>query len=77
MQIVVPKNWLSTLDNYIQSSNVNMIAGAVTYDCKNSFLHFQQLDLEPARSNYRQLRNRKGFMCNGANLAYKNHYFKN
>jgi hypothetical protein len=37
---LVPKNWLSTLDNYIQSSNVNMIAGAVTYDCKNSFLSF-------------------------------------
>jgi hypothetical protein len=38
--------WLLTLDNYIQNNEVAMIAGAVTYDCDNSFLHqFQQLDL--------------------------------
>jgi hypothetical protein len=34
------------IDNYIQNHEVSMIAGAVTYDCSNSFLHqFQQLDL--------------------------------
>jgi hypothetical protein len=49
-----------------------MIAGAVTYDCSNSFLHqFQQLDLASfARSHYCSFGIGKGFMCNGANLAY-------
>jgi glycosyltransferase involved in cell wall biosynthesis len=43
---VVPENWLLTMDDYIQNHTVEMIAGAVTYDCKPSFLHhFQQLDL--------------------------------
>jgi len=43
---VVPKNWLLTLDNFIQLNPVSMVAGAVTYNCNNSFLHyFQQLDL--------------------------------
>jgi GT2 family glycosyltransferase len=36
---VVSANWLLTLDNYIQNNEVAMIAGAVTYDCDNSFLH--------------------------------------
>jgi hypothetical protein len=47
-----------------------MIAGAVTYDCSNSFLHqFQQL-IKFARSHYSSFGIGKGFMCNGANLAY-------
>jgi GT2 family glycosyltransferase len=33
---VVNKNWLLTLDNYIQLHDVAMIA-AVTYTCGNSF----------------------------------------
>jgi hypothetical protein len=48
-----------------------MIAGAVTYDCSNSFLHqFQQLDLA-SKSTIGSFGIGKGFMCNGANLAYK------
>jgi glycosyltransferase involved in cell wall biosynthesis len=75
---VVPKNWLSTLDNYIQSTNVNMIAGAVTYDCKNRFLHhFQQLDLASLQgATIGSFGIGKGFMCNGANLAYKKSLFQ-
>jgi cellulose synthase/poly-beta-1,6-N-acetylglucosamine synthase-like glycosyltransferase len=75
---VVPKNWLSTLDNYIQSSNVNMVAGAVTYDCKSSFLHhFQQLDLASLQgATIGSFGIGKGFMCNGANLAYKKSLFQ-
>src|SRR6187431_2167044 len=38
---MVPENWLLTLDNYIQLNPVSMVAGAVTYDCNNSF--FQEL----------------------------------
>lgn len=32
---VVPENWLLTLDNYIQSHDVSMIVGAVSYESKN------------------------------------------
>ncbi|HEY6143841.1 MAG TPA: glycosyltransferase, partial [Flavobacterium sp.] len=40
------ENWLLSFDNYIQLHHFSMIAGAVTYDCENLFLHhFQQLDL--------------------------------
>ena len=43
---IVNKNWLLTLDNYIQTNNPKMIIGAVMYKAKNNwFHHFQQLDL--------------------------------
>ena len=75
---VVPENWLATLDNYIQNHNVSMIAGAVTYDCKNTFLnHFQQLDLASLQgATIGSFGIGKGFMCNGANLAYTKSLFK-
>lgn len=74
----VPVNWLLTLDNYIQDHNVSMIAGAVTYDCKNTFLHhFQQLDLASLQgATIGSFGIGKGFMCNGANLAYTKSLFK-
>jgi len=74
----VRKNWLSTLDNYIQLHNVSMIAGAVTYDCKNSFLHhFQQLDLASLQgATIGSFGLGKGFMCNGANFAYTKSFFE-
>lgn len=74
---VVHKNWLMTLDNYIQNHEVSMIAGAVTYDCKPSFLHhFQQLDLASLQgATIGSFGLRKGFMCNGANFAYKKSFF--
>jgi hypothetical protein len=55
-----------------------MIAGAVTYDCKNSFLHhFQQLDcLSLQGATIGSFGIGKGFMCNGANLAYKKSLFQ-
>jgi cellulose synthase/poly-beta-1,6-N-acetylglucosamine synthase-like glycosyltransferase len=75
---VVNKNWLLTLDNYIQLHNVSMIAGAVTYDCKNSFLHhFQQLDLASLQgATIGSFGIKKGFMCNGANFAYTKTFFQ-
>ncbi|MGQ7945600.1 glycosyltransferase family 2 protein [Flavobacterium sp. WC2509] len=76
---VVHKNWLSTLDNFIQLHPVSMIAGAVTYDCNNSFLHhFQQLDLASLQgATIGSFGIKKGFMCNGANFAYTQSFFKN
>ncbi len=75
---VVNKNWLLALDNYIQLHKVLMIAGAVTYDCENSFLHhFQQLDLASLQgATIGSFGLRKGFMCNGANFAYTKSFFQ-
>jgi len=75
---IVPENWLLTFDNYIQENKVSMLAGAVSYECENSFLHhFQQLDLtslQGATMGSFGLNN--GFMCNGANFAYTKSLFE-
>lgn len=75
---VAKTNWLLTLDNYIQLHKVAMIAGAVTYDCGNSFLHhFQQLDLASLQAaTIGSFGINKGFMCNGANFAYTKAFFQ-
>jgi glycosyltransferase involved in cell wall biosynthesis len=75
---VVNTNWLLTLNNYIQLHDVSMIAGAVTYNCKNSFLHhFQQLDLASLQgATIGSFGLKKGFMCNGANFAYTKNLFQ-
>ncbi|WP_366186379.1 glycosyltransferase [Flavobacterium ovatum] len=74
----VPKNWLLTLDQYIQNNTVQMIAGAVSYECQNSFLHhFQQLDLSSLQgATIGSFGLGNGFMCNGANLAYSKAFFQ-
>ncbi|MFA9188551.1 glycosyltransferase [Flavobacterium sp. FBOR7N2.3] len=75
---VVPENWLLSLDNYIQTHQVAMIAGAVTYNCNNSFLHhFQQLDLASLQgATIGSFGLQKAFMCNGANFAYTKSLFE-
>lgn len=75
---VVNENWLSALDNYIQLHDVSMIAGAVTYNCEDSFLHhFQQLDLASLQgATIGSFGLKKGFMCNGANFAYTKSFFQ-
>lgn len=75
---IVSENWLLTLDNYIQLHEVSMIAGAVTYECENSFLHlFQQLDLTSLQgATMGSFGLGKGFMCNGANFAYTKSFFQ-
>lgn len=75
----VPENWLWTFDNYIQENEVSMLAGAVTYDCDNSFLHhFQQLDLTSLQgATIGSFGIKKAFMCNGANFAYTKSLFEN
>lgn len=75
---VVNENWLLSLDNYIQLNDVSMIAGAVTYECENSFLHhFQQLDLASLQgATMGSFGLGKGFMCNGANFAYSKSFFQ-
>lgn len=75
---VVNPKWVLAFDNYIQTHDVSMIAGAVTYDCSNSFLHqFQQLDLASLQgATIGSFGIGKGFMCNGANLAYTKTLFQ-
>ncbi|MWB94296.1 glycosyltransferase [Flavobacterium sp. GA093] len=75
---MVNKNWLLTLDNYIQMNRVSMLAGAVTYECENSFLHhFQQLDLTSLQgATIGSFGISNAFMCNGANFAYTKTLFE-
>ncbi|MDQ6528230.1 glycosyltransferase [Flavobacterium sp. LHD-85] len=75
---IVSENWLLTFDNYIQQNKVSMLAGAVIYQCKNSFLdHFQQLDLTSLQgATIGSFGLKKGFMCNGANFAYRKSLFE-
>ncbi|MBF4506614.1 glycosyltransferase [Flavobacterium sp. JLP] len=75
---IVQENWLLTFDNYIQENNVLMLAGAVSYQCQNSFLHhFQQLDLTSLQgATIGSFGLKKAFMCNGANFAYKKFLFE-
>ncbi|MEN2399811.1 glycosyltransferase [Flavobacterium sp. MC2016-06] len=74
----VAENWLLTFDNYIQENSVSMLAGAVTYNCEDSFLHyFQQLDLTSLQgATIGSFGIQKAFMCNGANFAYKKSLFE-
>ena len=75
---IVLSNWLLSLDNYIQTHAVAMIAGAVTYECNDSFLqHFQLLDLASLQgATIGSFGINKGFMCNGANFAYTKSFFQ-
>nr|WP_199001549.1 glycosyltransferase [Flavobacterium sp. ASV13] len=75
---LVPENWLLTFDNYIQQNNVSMLAGAVTYQCEDLFLHdFQQLDLTSLQgATIGSFGIEKAFMCNGANFAYRKELFE-
>lgn len=75
---IVPENWLLMFDNYIQKNDVLMLAGAVTYECDNSFLHhFQQLDLISLQgATIGSFGLKKAFMCNGANFAYTKSLFE-
>jgi cellulose synthase/poly-beta-1,6-N-acetylglucosamine synthase-like glycosyltransferase len=75
---VVPENWLLSLNNYIQTHEVSIIAGAVNYSGNKSFLHhFQQLDLASLQgATIGSFGIGRGFMCNGANLAYTKSLFQ-
>lgn len=74
---VVNKNWLVTLDNYIQKNKVEMIVGTVLYKTKNNwFHHFQQLDLMSLQgTTIGSFGIGKPFMCNGANFGYTKKLF--
>jgi len=74
----LPKNWLKTIDNYLQQNECNMIVAPVRYSANNSFLHqFQLLDfLSLQASTISGFGLQKPFLCNGANLIYKKNVFE-
>lgn len=73
----VQKDWLLSLDNYIQTTHKKMIAAGVRYLPKNGFLHaFQTLDfLSLQGATIGSFGIEKPFMCNGANFAYSKVFF--
>ena len=73
----VNKNWLLTLDNFIQKNTAEMVVGAVVYKTKNNWFHqFQQLDLLSLQgTTIGSFGIGKPFMCNGANFAYSKKLF--
>jgi cellulose synthase/poly-beta-1,6-N-acetylglucosamine synthase-like glycosyltransferase len=73
----VNKNWLLTLDNFIQQNKAEMVVGAVVYKTKNNWFHqFQQLDLLSLQgTTIGSFGIGKPFMCNGANFAYTKKLF--
>lgn len=73
----VNKNWLLTLDNYIQKHQPEMIVGTVAYKTKNNWFHkFQQMDLLSLQgTTMGSFGIGKPFMCNGANFAYTKKLF--
>ena len=75
---LVQKDWLLSIDNYIQNTNVKMIAAGVTYLPKKGFLHaFQTLDfLSLQGATVGSFGIGKPFMCNGANFAYSKAFFQ-
>lgn len=74
---IVNKNWLLTLDNFIQKNTAEMVVGAVVYKTKNNWFHqFQQLDLLSLQgTTIGSFGIGKPFMCNGANFAYTKKLF--
>lgn len=69
---LLPKNWLITLDAFIQKESPKMIVAPVTYsDEKSFFAAFQLLDFMSLQgSTIGGFGFKKPFLCNGANLCY-------
>lgn len=73
----LPKNWLKTLDVFIQKNNPVMVCGPVIYKSNGNFIEtFQQIDglsLQAVTIGSFGLNN--PLLSNGANLAYKKEAF--
>ncbi|MES2812470.1 MAG: glycosyltransferase [Bacteroidota bacterium] len=75
---IVPENWLTTFDAFIQKNNPKMIASGVIYRNPTTFLSvFQQMDLLSLQgTTIGSFGNRQAFMCNGANFCYRKDFFE-
>lgn len=74
---VLPRYWLDTIDECIQTKNSNCIVAPVTYHGKNSFFNrFQTLDfLSLQGATIGGFGLSKSFLCNGANFGYRKSIF--
>jgi len=74
---ILPKNWLSTLDLFIEKNNPKMVVAPVNYKVENNFLEqFQLLDfLSMQGTTVGGFGINFPFLCNGANFAYKKEDF--
>lgn len=74
---ILPKNWLTLLNQEIIQQQPKMIAAPVTYKAETSFFSaFQLLDfLSLQGTTIGSFGLRIPFMCNGANLAYQKEAF--
>ncbi len=76
---VLPKYWLDTFDECIQTKSSNCIVAPVTYHGENSFFNrFQTLDfLSLQGATIGGFGLSRPFMCNGANFGYRKSLFLN
>ncbi|MFD1616379.1 glycosyltransferase family 2 protein [Gelatiniphilus marinus] len=74
---ILPKYWLNSFDEFIQTTTSKCIIAPVTYTSKHGFLNrFQLLDmLSLQAATIGSFGIKKPFMCNGANFAYKKALF--
>ena len=74
----LPKYWLDSFDEFIQTTNANCIAAPVTYHHKKGFSNtFQLLDILSLQgATIGGFGIKKPFLCNGANFAYTKTLFK-
>lgn len=74
---LVQKDWLKSIDNFIQTENKKMVAAGVSYLPKKGFLHqFQNLDFLSLQGvTIGSFGINKPSMCNGANFAYERAFF--
>ena len=74
----LPKYWLDSFDEFIQTTNTACIAAPVTYNLEKPFLNgFQTLDILSLQgATIGGFGIKKPFLCNGANFAYTKAIFK-
>lgn len=75
---ILPKYWLDSFDELIQTHNPNCIAAPVNYISSNSFFNrFQTLDfLSLQGATIGGFGLKSPFLCNGANFGYRTSIFK-
>jgi cellulose synthase/poly-beta-1,6-N-acetylglucosamine synthase-like glycosyltransferase len=73
----VPKNWLSSFNDFIIKNKTVFIVAPVFFENQNSFLfHFQNLNFSSLiGATIGSFGINKPFMCNGANLCFKKDAF--
>ncbi|WP_298767147.1 glycosyltransferase [uncultured Polaribacter sp.] len=74
---ILPKKWLTTLDNFIVEKKPKMVVAPVNYKVNDTFLEqFQLLDFMSLQgSTIGGFGFHFPFLCNGANLAYQKEEF--